>query len=72
MARDYAVFKTTHKKCGALRACIHQNRLVHVAGFALGVIKKTIFSRKGAKDAKKKTFNIHKIPLRALRLCARF
>ena len=35
-------------------------------------IVKTIFSRKGAKNAKKITININKLTLRALRLCVRF
>jgi hypothetical protein len=38
----------------------------------LDELAKTIFSRKGAKDAKKISFNINKLTLRALRLCVGF
>jgi len=33
---------------------------------------KTLFSRKAAKNAKKKPFNIRQLTLRLLRLCVRF
>ncbi len=42
------------------------------SSFKFDEIVRTIFSRKDAKNAKKKTFNINNLTLRPLRLCVRF